>query len=537
MRKLWKGLVAIVLAITLVGCGSSEENSNGITVMFENDLQSLDSSLATDGASLGIIRAFTDGLYATSEDGTLQLALAESEDVSEDGLTYTYTLKEAYWSNGDQVTAGDFVYAWRRVIDEKSEYAYLLGTSGANIKNAQDVIDNEGDSSTIGITAVDDTTLVIELDSPCAFLKTLLAFPTFFPLNETYVEEQGDQYAKSASNLLSNGAFKIDDWEIGTKVSLVKNEDYYDADVVEIDSLTINLAQDQSAAALQFDNGELDYCIISSSLVDTYKDTDEYSTISNGFLWYLYVNFENEYLANENIRKGLSAAIDRVDLCDNILKDGSSPATGFVASETYTTVDGLDFAIADGDLLEVYEIDYNLEKAQAYIDAGLEELDEDEINLSLVYGTDESVDTVATYLEQALNALKGVNLTLIATQKQARISNYQATGEFDLSLTRWGPDYEDPTTYLTLLQKDQWDNYNYGHYYNATYDELLENARTELDAETRENYLLEANQIAVSEVAVIPIFEQGQAVLTSSRITGLIHTINGYSYKYVKIVN
>ncbi len=238
----------------------------------------------------------------------------------------------------------------------------------------------------------------------------------------------------------------------------------------------------------------------------------------------------------KNIRKGLSAAIDRVDLCDNILKDGSSPATGFVASETYTTVDGLDFASADGDLLEVNEIDYDLEKAQAYIDAGLAELGVDEIELSLVYGTDESVDTVATYLEQALNALDGVTLTLTATQKQSRISNYQATGEFDLSLTRWGPDYEDPTTYLTLLEKSQWDNYNYGHYYNETYDELLEKARTELDTETRENYLLEANQIAVSEVAIIPLFEQGQAVLTSSRITGLIHTINGYSYKYVKIV-
>ncbi|MCD7808139.1 MAG: peptide ABC transporter substrate-binding protein [Erysipelotrichaceae bacterium] len=535
MKRLFLCCLTFLLAISLVACGTNGgSGDNSVTIMMENDLGTLDASLVTDGTGIGIIRAFTDGIYAMDEEGTLQLALAESEDISEDGLTYTYTLKDAYWSNGDPVTANDFVYAWHRAIDEKSEYAYLFGTSGANIKNAQDVMDNEGDSSTIGITAVDDKTLVIELDAPCAFLKTLLAFPTFFPLNESFVEQQGDDYSTSVSHLLSNGAYVLSEWEVGTKVVLVKNEDYYDADAVQIDSLTINLAQDQSAAALQFDNGELDYCIISSSLVDTYKDTDEYSTISNGFLWYLYVNFENEYLANENIRKGLSSAIDRVDLCDNILKDGSSPATGFVPSDLYTTSEGIDFASACGDLLETNEIDYDLEKAQAYIDAGLAELGVDEISLSLVYGTDESVDTVATYLEQALNALDGVTLTLTATQKQSRISNYQATGEFDLSLTRWGPDYEDPTTYLTLLEKSQWSNYNYGHYYNETYDELLASARVELDEETRDNELIEANTLAVSEVAIIPLFEQGQAVLTSSSLTGLIHTTNGYTYKYLK---
>ncbi len=535
MKRLFRCLLAFMLAISLVACGTNDSSGdNSVTIMMENDLGTLDASLVTDGTGIGIIRSFTDGIYAMDEEGTLQLALADSENVSEDGLTYTYTLKEAYWSNGDLVTANDFVYAWRRAIDEKSEYAYLFGTSGANIKNAQDVMDNEGDSSAIGITAVDDTTLVIELDAPCAFLKTLLAFPTFFPLNEAFVESCGDNYATSVNYILSNGAYVLSEWEVGTKVVLEKNEDYYDADVVQIDSLTINLAQDQSAAALQFDNGELDYCIISSSLVDTYIDSDEYSTISNGFLWYLYVNFENEYLANDNIRKGLSAAIDRVDLCDNILKDGSSPATGFVPSELYTTVDGVDFAEACGDLLAANEIDYDLEKAQAYIDAGLEELGVDEINLSLVYGTDESVDTVATYLEQALNALDGVNLTLTATQKQSRINNYQATGEFDLSLTRWGPDYEDPTTYLTLLEKAQWDNYNYGHYYNETFDELLANARVEQDTQTREKELSDANALAVSEVAIIPIFEQGQGVLTSSSLTGMIHTTNGYTYKYLK---
>ncbi len=535
LRKVLTALVCCAMAVALTACGGSSSSDTSVTIMSENDLMSLDSSLATDGTSFNVISAITDGLYGYAKDGTLELALADSVVVSDDQLTYTFTLKDATWSNGTAVTANDFVYAWRRAITNSSEYAFLLGTQGACIKNAQSVMDNGGDVTTIGVTAQDDKTLVVELEATCGFLDKLLAFPTFFPINEEFCEEQGDQYAKSVDNLLSCGAFKLDSWEIGTNVKFSKNEDYWDADTVQIGELTINLAQDQSAAALQFDDGSLDYCIITSSLVDQYKDKDTYSTINNGFLWYLFVNFEDENLANLNIRKGLSAAIDRVDLCDNILKDGSSAATGFVPAELCKTTDGTDFAEACGDLLATNEISYDATKAQEYINAGLKELGKKSIDVSMVYGTDESIDTVATYLEQAFNKLEGVNFKLVPTQKQSRINTYQRNGDFQLSLTRWGPDYADSTTYLNNMEKSQWGNNNYGHFYNADYDELMSNARTATDSATRDSYLLKANGVLMENVAIIPIFSQGQAVLTNSSLTGLVHNAAGtpYIYKYL----
>ncbi|MCD7893025.1 MAG: peptide ABC transporter substrate-binding protein [Erysipelotrichaceae bacterium] len=539
MKKVFSAVLCGAMALTLAACGSSNETTeatSSVTLMSENDLLTLDSSQATDGTALQVIQAFTDGLYGYAEDGTLTEDLAETVMISEDSLTYTITLREAYWSNGTQVTADDFVYAWKRLITEGSEYAYLLGSTGFKLKNADAIMDDGADIDTLGITAQDDSTLVLELESPCSYIEALMAFPTFFPLNQEFVESCGDQYGTTAENLIGCGAFTLTTYETSNKVVLTKNADYYDADEVTVDEVTINLAQDQSAAALQFDSGELDYCIITSALVDTYSEKDTYSTINNGFLWYLYVNFENEYLANENIRKGLSAAIDRVDLCDNILKDGSSPTTGFVPAELCTNSDGQDFAEACGDLLAEYEVDYNMEKAQEYIDAGLAELGVDSISISMLYGTDEGVDTVATYLEQAFNSLDGVEFSLSATQKESRIEKQQ-DGEFELSLTRWGPDYADSSTYLDLLGSDQIGNYNYGSYSNADYDELVLAARTETDTEAREQLLMDANALATEECAVISIFCQGQAVLTSSRMTGLIHNACGtpYIYKYIKV--
>ncbi len=535
MKKVLTAMLCCAMAFTLAACSSGSDASADVVVMSENDLMSLDSSQATDGTSFEVIAAFKDGLYGYAEDGSLTLMLADSVEVSDDLLTYTFTLKDASWSNGTAVTANDFVYALQRCISVGSEYAFLLGEQGANIVNAEAAIAGEVDVSEIGVTAVDDKTLVFELATPCGFFDKLLAFPTFFPINEEFAEECGDSYATSVDNLLFCGAFELTTWDLNSQVVLTKNENYYDADVVQVNSVTINLAQDQSAAALQYDSGELDYCVISSSLVDTYSDNEGYSTINNGYLWYLYVNFENEYLANENIRKGLSAAIDRADLCDNILKDGSSPAGGFVPAELTTNSDGTDFAEACGDLLAANEIDYNLEKAQEYIDAGLEELGVDSISITLLYGTDEGVNDCATYLEQAFNALDGVDLTLVATQKQSRINSYQKDGDFDLSLTRWGPDYADSTTYLNNLETSQIGNNNYGKYSNSDYDELMELARNEGDAATRESYLMEANNILMEDVAVIPIFEQGQAVLQSSSLSGLVHNAVGtpYIFKYV----
>ncbi len=541
MKKLFSLLACTMMAISLTGCGSSGSSSKNVfNFASELDIISLDSTKANDGMSFNAIHAFTDGLMGRDKDGNTANALAESYEVSNDGLTYTFKLKDAKWSNGDPVTANDFVYSWRKIIQEAGNYAYMLGTDGAGVKNADKLMaDQEAGKTlddkameTLGITAKDDKTLVIELENPCPFFLDLMTFPCYYPQNEKFVEEQGKNYATSAETTLSNGAYKLTAWEKGSKATFEKNNDYYNADAVKLEELNMLLVQDPKTAAMNFDSKANDYCTINSELVDKYKTTENFKQIPEGYLFYLQINFKNEDLANANIRKALSYAINRQDFTDNVLKDGSLPAAGFVPTKLSTGPDGKDFR----ETADKYT-DYNLEEAQKYFDAGLKELGKDSIDLRLLYGTDESpMDTMAEYLQNAFSKLNGLNIEMVATTKNDRIYTKQRNGEFDVSLTRWGPDFSDPITYLNLLLTGNTNNY--GKYSSAAFDQAMDNAKKSAsNPEKRWDYLIEAEKIAMEDYAFIPVFEKGSAVLQSQKVKNLIQKPVGvpYDFTYVEI--
>ena len=541
MKKLFSLLACTMMAISLTGCGSSGSSSKNVfNFASELDIISLDSTKANDGMSFNAIHAFTDGLMGRDKDGNTSNALAESYEVSDDGLTYTFKLKDAKWSNGDPVTANDFVYSWRKIIQEAGNYAYMLGTDGAGVKNADKLMaDQEAGKTlddkameTLGITAKDDKTLVIELENPCPFFLDLMTFPCYYPQNEKFVEEQGKNYATSAETTLSNGAYKLTAWEKGSKATFEKNNDYYNADAVKLEELNMLLVQDPKTAAMNFDSKANDYCTINSEIVDKYKTTENFKQIPEGYLFYLQINFKNEDLANANIRKALSYAINRQDFTDNVLKDGSLPAAGFVPTKLSTGPDGKDF----GETADKYT-DYNLEEAQKYFDAGLKELGKDSIDLRLLYGTDESpMDTMAEYLQNAFSKLNGLNIEMVATTKNDRIYTKQRNGEFDVSLTRWGPDFSDPITYLNLLLTGNTNNY--GKYSSAAFDQAMDNAKKSAsNPEKRWDYLIEAEKIAMEDYAFIPVFEKGSAVLQSQKVKNLIQKPVGvpYDFTYVEI--
>lgn len=541
MKKLFSLLACTMMAISLTGCGSSGSSSKNVfNFASELDIISLHSTKANDGMSFNAIHAFTDGLMGRDKDGNTSNALAESYEVSDDGLTYTFKLKDAKWSNGDPVTANDFVYSWRKIIQEAGNYAYMLGTDGAGVKNADKLMaDQEAGKTlddkameTLGITAKDDKTLVIELENPCPFFLDLMTFPCYYPQNEKFVEEQGKNYATSAETTLSNGAYKLTAWEKGSKATFEKNNDYYNADAVKLEELNMLLVQDPKTAAMNFDSKANDYCTINSELVDKYKTTENFKQIPEGYLFYLQINFKNEDLANANIRKALSYAINRQDFTDNVLKDGSLPAAGFVPTKLSTGPDGKDFR----ETADKYT-DYNLEEAQKYFDAGLKELGKDSIDLRLLYGTDESpMDTMAEYLQNAFSKLNGLNIEMVATTKNDRIYTKQRNGEFDVSLTRWGPDFSDPITYLNLLLTGNTNNY--GKYSSAAFDQAMDNAKKSAsNPEKRWDYLIEAEKIAMEDYAFIPVFEKGSAVLQSQKVKNLIQKPVGvpYDFTYVEI--
>lgn len=545
MKKL-KFLVAACLAVTLLaGCGSSSSSSDGKVYTFsaELDIKNLDSSDADDGMSFNAMHACIDGLMGLDEDGNIAPAIAEKHEVSEDGLVHTFYLRDnAKWSNGDDVTANDFVYAWQRIIRVSGNYAYMMGSDGAKVAGADDLMEKQGelaegeelsqeDLDTLGVKAIDDKTLEVTLTSPVSYFEELMTFPCYYPINEKFCEEKGAQYAKSAENVLSNGAFVMKTWEPGRQATFEKNKDYWNADAVKLDELVLELVQTPEVAATAFDQGETDFATINSGLVDKYKDNEAYETFNEGYLFYLSINFGNTDLQNLNLRKALSLAIDREDFVTEVLKDGSKAASGFVPRELSVDSEGKDFR----DSAESFT-SYNVEEAQAALDKALEELGKDEVTLQLLYGTDESpMESLATYLQSAFSKLKGLKIEMSATTKQDRIYNRQAKQDYDICCTRWGPDYGDPTTYLNLCISDN--SNNYGKYTSEEYDAIMDKVATETDAAARWQLMIDAEKVAMDELCYIPIFEKGTSSLANPKVKGLVHRPVGvpYTFNYVDI--
>ena len=537
MKKLFSMVLCAMMALTLAGCGGSGDDSSTYTYSSELDIKNLDSSDAEDGCSFTALHAIIDGLMKPAKDGTTTYGIAKSSEVSEDGLTHTYKLRDAKWSNGDPVTANDFVYAWHRIFKNKGNYYYMFCDGIANIAGAQELSDKidaeqdltDDDLNSLGVKAVDDKTLEVTTTTRVSFFDELMSFPCFYPINEKFCEKQGDKYGKSADSILANGAFTMTNWEPGSVAEFEKNDKFYAAKDVKIDKLVMKLVQEPKVAAQSFEAGETDFAIINSDLVDKYKKDESFKNISEGFLFYIQPNLENSDLANLNVRKALSLAINRKDLCENVLKDGSQAASGFVPSGLSISPEGKDFR----DEADTYT-SYDKKAAQAALDEGLKELGKSEITLRVTYGTDESpMDVFATYLQNALSKLDGIKVEMVATTKQDRIYNKQKNGDFDLATTRWGPDYGDPTTYLTMGISTNGNNY--GKYTNSELDALMDKVANESDANTRWQEMKDAEKILLADYAYIPVFEKGAATLQNPKVKNLvIKPCRTISFEYVE---
>ena len=528
-------LTAATAAGMLAGCGSKTD-TDIFRFASELDIQGMDSTVVDDGMSFNAIHAITDGLTAVNEKGKTAPAIAKSWDVSDDGKTYTFHLRDAKWTNGDKVTANDFVYSWRKIIKDAGNYAYMLGSGGASVKIADALMElganaTDEQMATLGVTAKDDKTLVVELENKVPYFTDLMAFPCYFPQNEKFVEKCGKNYGTKPEYTLSNGAYKMTKWVKGNKATFTKNDKYYDAKTVATKNLEMYLVQDPKTAAQNFDNGKVDYATINSTLVDKYKGKDTFTTFNEGFLFYLSLNFNNKTIADKNVREALSYAINRKDLCENVLKDGSKAATGFVPSQLSKSPAGKDFRDTAGDI-----VGYDVKKAQEYLDAAKKELGTDTITVDLLYGTDESpMDTMAEYLQGSFSKLKGLKVNMVATVKKDRIYNRQANGNYQIACTRWGPDYADPTTYLNLFLTGNQNNY--GKYSNAKVDSLMKQVQAESDLNKRWDLMTQVEKTALDDLAYIPVFEKGAAALKAKNVKGLVHSAVGvpYTFKYVTI--
>ena len=541
--KKTKAVLALLMAGTMmlgvVGCGGSSDtagteasasdsasagSSSDMNVMLETPIESLDPQQATDGTSFEVIADYTDGLMQMDADGQAVPAIAESYDLSDDGLTYTFHLRsDAKWSNGTQVTAADFVFAWQRAVDPAvaSEYAYMLSDIG-QVKNAAEIIAGEKDKSELGVTAVDDVTLQVELNVPVSYFLSLMYFPTFYPVNEEFFNSCGDTFATSPETTLSNGAFVLDSYEpAATAFHLTKNADYYDAAKVQLSGLSYQVIQDSQQALMSYQTGALDTTLVNGEQVDQVKDDPEFMTVGAGYLWYVSPNMSAvPELANLNVRLAMTMAIDRDAITADVLKDGSAATYTAVPTEFAAGPDGSDFSGDQSKFSDVCRFD--AAAAADYWAKGLEELGITELSLDMVVDADDAPQKVAQVLkEQWETTLPGLTVNLVVEPKKQRVQDMQE-GNFQLGLTRWGPDYADPMTYLGMWITDN--SNNYGLWSNADYDAIIAECTTGdlcTDAEGRWARLYDAEQIVMDEAVIYPLYTQCNAEMLSSKVTGV----------------
>src|SRR5690625_431583 len=306
-----------------------------LNINIKTEPPSLHPGTSSDTTSSAVLDQVFEGLTRVNQEGEPEPAMAEDIDVSDDGLTYTFKIREdANWTNGDPVTAEDFEYAWKWVLDPESadtDYAYQLYP----IKGAEDAKENGGSLDDVGITVEDVKTLVVELEQPTDYFLELTAFHTYYPLNKDVVSEN-DKWALDVSDdYVTNGPFKLVSWDHKDRIVLEKNENYWDADTVQLETITMHMIDDESTALSMYENDELDWIgdpvdAIPLAAIQSMKDAGELHIADRAGLYYYTVNTEDEVLANPNIRKALALSVNRQGIVDNVTKTEEKPAMALV---------------------------------------------------------------------------------------------------------------------------------------------------------------------------------------------------------------
>lgn len=531
-----------VMAACSGGENADSENSNGsengeangeqvVDLSIDSDIPTMDPSLATDVFGIQWAGETYEGLYRLGENGAYEEGIAAGEPKqSEDGLTWTFDLRDdAEWSNGDPVTAEDFVYSWHRALDPETASEYGPYLMNGVIKNAEAVSSGEMEVEDLGVTALDEHTLEVELASETPYFQSLTTFPTFAPLNEEYVEEQGEDFAVEADTMMSNGPFKVEAWDHGENIKLVKNEDYWDADAVQLEEINVQVIKEVSTGVNLFDTGELDRTSLSAEFVDEYSTDQNYKAVESVDSYFIKFNQENELLANENIRKAIQKSIDKEGLTETILNDGSIPSTGLMPSEFVFSPEGeKDFREANGDLAVT-----DKEEAQKLWEQGMKELGMEEAELGFLGEDTEVASNVNAYIKEQLEEnLKGLTVNVEQVPFQIRLDR-DTNMEYDMQYSKWLPDYVDPNTYMNLFETDGQNNRM--AFSNEEYDALLEEANTDLADQPQErwdNYLQMEEILVEEEAGLAPLYQSSDALLETPALQGTIRNAAGLSYEY-----
>ncbi|WP_157829870.1 peptide ABC transporter substrate-binding protein [Bacillus sp. SN10] len=501
------------------------------------EIPTMDTSKSTDTLGSQILGNTMEGLYRLDKENKPIPAAAESSTKSEDGKKYTFKLrKDAKWSNGDPVTAKDFVFAWQRLLDPKTaaEYAFIAFP----IKNAEVVNKGEKPVTELGVKAVDDYTLEVELEQAIPYFLNLVAFPSYYPLNEKFVKEKGDKYGLESDTTVYNGPFVLSDWKHEQGWKLKKNDQYWDKKTVKLDEINYSVVKEPATIVNLYDSGQVDFALLTGEFVDKFRNNkEEYGVYSEPSTFFIRLNQkrggQDTPLKSKKLREAIALSIDKKNLTNVILNDGSKPADYLVPKGLAAGPDGKDFQ-------ETFKngIKPDAKKAAAAWEEAKKELGKDQVTIEFLNYDTGNAKKVGEYVKDQIEKnLKGVtvNIKLQPFKQKLKLESDQ---DYDISYGGWSPDYADPMTYLDMFESKH--SHNQMSFSDQKYDEIIKKAGGELmtDAKKRWEELGKAEKLLLEEdVALVPLYQNARSYVMKPNIKGVVkHNISPeYSYKWAYV--
>ncbi|MEG0385184.1 MAG: peptide ABC transporter substrate-binding protein [Solibacillus sp.] len=544
-------MMVLVLSIVLAACGgddSKDEDASSegtttdkgtesttekpsepkeINLLFGSEPPSLHPGLATDTTSSTMIQNIFEGLMSM-ENGEATVAAAESYEISDDLLTYTFKLRDAKWSNGDPVTAEDFAYSWKWVLDPAnlSEYASILYP----IKGAEAFHGGTGSADDLGIKVVDEKTIEVTLEVPTPYFLELTAFKTMYPFHKGTQEANANWFTE-ADAIVSNGAYDLTEWVHNGNIVLTKSDTYWDSSNVKIDTVNIEIVESEGSQMAKYDAGEIDFLgtnfgTISLDAIDRLKSDGSLNVAPySGIYWYK-LNTTDKIMSNVNIRKALALSIDRAGLIQNITKGEQQPALGIVPN----AVEG--FGDDSG-----YFKDADYEEAKKFLEAGLKELglaSPADLEIKVSHNTSEAHAAIAQFIQQGWTSQLGIKVKLDNSEWQVYLDKLSNL-DYQVGRMGWIADYNDAYTFLEMYNTASNGNNDTG-WENADYTALLKQSVIEKDPAKRTAILLEAEAIMMNEMPVAPIYYYTNLYINQDYVTGMVpDALGNISLKNVDI--
>ncbi len=524
MKKVVSILLTVVLLSTmlLTGCGGIDKNV--LNVCVGPDPDTIDPALnsAVDGGTL-ILHAF-EGLMTLDKSGAPVPGQAESYDLSEDERVYTFHLRDGLkWSDGTDLKASDFVYAWNRAINPETaaDYEYMF-----------DVIEGYADQN-LNVVAQDDKTLVVTLNTPTPYFLELTAFPAYMPVRQDIIEANGDAWAVSAETYIGNGPYKVTEWVPGSHILYEKNENYWDFKNLGTKKIKFVLMEDDNAILSAYKNNEILFADqMPNDEIDAWRDKEDFHLQGQLGTYYVSFNVKKAPLDNPKVRQALILAVDRDYICKNIGKSGQEPAGAFVSTGLSDADASKEFREVGGDYYDPMDYTGNLEKAKALLAEAGYPNGEGFPNIEYLYNEGTGNQAIGEALQDMWKKI-GVNVSLVS-QEWSTFLNTRKNGDYYIARNGWLSDYNDPISML-----DMWvtgGGNNDAQWSNAQYDELIKKIKSSSDKEERFKLMHEAEDIIFDENMLCPIYYYVDLYLQNTKIDGFWSSPLGFKYfKYATI--